>query len=72
MALSTPHGEAKGDEDKGSPLQNGAKDASGFDTPQNTALNQRPLKIDRSAEALRVFHHPFLFPSETKLCDNTT
>jgi len=24
MALSTPHGEAKGDEDKGSPLQNGA------------------------------------------------
>jgi hypothetical protein len=27
-------------------------------------------KIDRSAEALRVRHHPFLFPSESKLCDN--
>lgn len=27
-------------------------------------LNQRDEKIDRSAEALRVRHHPFLFPSE--------
>src|SRR5512143_2075785 len=29
-------------------------------------------KIDRSAEALRVRHHPVLFPSENRLCDNTT
>lgn len=28
-------------------------------------------KIERSAEALWVRHHPFLFPSELKLCNNT-
>jgi len=70
MALSTPHGEAKGDEDKGSPLQNGANLArSRYVT--SWLLDQRQGKIDGSAEALRVCHHPFLFPSETKLCDNT-
>src|SRR5437867_6704676 len=63
------------DEDKGSPSRDGANLAL---TPAPLLLGEgcpqdrvREEKIDRSAEALRVHHHPFLFPSESKLCDNT-
>jgi hypothetical protein len=48
----------KGDEDEGSPLQNGVNSFVGFDTPFGL-LNQQRKKIDRSAEALRVSHHLF-------------
>jgi hypothetical protein len=39
----------------------------GLDTPL-VALDPRRGKIEGSAEALWVRHHPFLFPSEDELC----
>jgi hypothetical protein len=48
---------AKVDEDEGSPLRNGANHFGGdFDQQQNG-------KIESSAEAFRVCHTPFIFPS---------
>jgi hypothetical protein len=35
-------------------------------------LNRHEEKIDSSAEALRVYHHLFIFPSENQFCNNAT
>ncbi len=49
------------DEAEGSPSQDGANRFH----PEQLARGWT-AKIDRSAEALRVFHHPPLFPSYTR------
>jgi hypothetical protein len=63
---------ARDDEDKGSPSRDGVNPFAGFDTQREAPLlNQRKEKIESSAEALWVRHHPFSsFPPKNKPCSN--
>ena len=63
----------KDDEDKGSSLQNGVNFFGGR-VEQMIFLLIRDLKkrkIESSAEALRVCHHPSIFPSKDNFAHNT-
>ncbi len=61
----------KDDEDKGSSLQNEVN-LSGFRYVASQLLNPQTGKIESSAEALRVCHHPLTFPSKDNYAHNTT
>ena len=52
------------DEDKGSPSRDGVNCFGGFHTAI-ACSNHQNEKIDRSAEALRVRHHPFYLSLRT-------
>lgn len=77
MALSkAARGGNQGDEVEGSPSRDGVNQNGSDRSAESAESKNDSGKIDGSADAFRVRHHPFLFPSSksstTRLTGNST